>query len=170
MRNIGRSIGAAAASAALLLAGCAGGGVTVGATPEQTVSIGRCPEVRILPDAQSLVVYEGDVADPALIRYQASILETARSCRAAGQTISMSIGVGGRIAAGPRAGGATTTARLRIAVLVDETEVAFQQDYDLTASLGPPDYGADFRVTADATFPVPPAEQGVRIVVGFVQN
>ena len=74
--------------------------------------------VQILPGTESLTVYDrGHDGEADFIRSQGSITRTARECHAldAG-TLSVKLGVAGRVVAGPKGGAGTVTMPLRVAV------------------------------------------------------
>jgi hypothetical protein len=163
------SVLAAGLAGASVLAGC---NTTGNLMPAPLVSVGSCPGVDIIAGAQAIVVHDpASSADPSRVRYQAAILDTARQCLAQGSTLTMTVGVSGRIVAGPRADGGTGSATVRIAVLLDTKTVLYQQAYQVSAGLAAPAYGGDFNIVAgNISVPVPAADQRLSIVAGFVPN
>jgi hypothetical protein len=144
MARLGAGI-AAGAMLSLLLGGCGstGGSGSVGglfssspldlfhqsakATKGGTASTGPlvdteydCPEVKVRYGAATLMV--GDKpggGEPAAldVKYQGSILRTARECHLAGNIMTMKVGVEGRIITGPAGGPGNVDVPLRIAVV-----------------------------------------------------
>ena len=113
---------------------------------------GYCPPVHILPGTESMVVYDkGHDGDAAFVRTQGSITETARECQALdATTLSIKVGVGGRILAGPKGGAGTVTMPIRIAVARQhDNSVLFSKAFPVTVDLTAPDFGADYSQVFD---------------------
>jgi hypothetical protein len=80
----------------------------------------ECPGVTIRTGASTLTIgSKPGVAEPAALdlRYQGSILRTARECHVAAGIMTMKIGIEGRIITGPAGGPGTVDVPLRIAVV-----------------------------------------------------
>ena len=88
-------------------------------TIEQYLQSGYCPPVEIRPGTETLIVYErGHDQDPAYIRFQGSITKTARECHTIGaDTLTIKVGIAGRLTAGPKGGAGNFALPLRIAVI-----------------------------------------------------
>ena len=100
--------------------------------PDFFLKSGYCPPVQVLPGAESLVAYDrGHENDENYIRSQGSITKTARECNAlSADTLSIKVGVAGRVLAGPKGGAGTVTMPLRIAVTKQGGgKVLFSQAY-----------------------------------------
>ncbi len=176
-----------------MLAACAGGGASgggglgglfgagdpnAGVTTVQTqyppdffLKSGYCPQVQILPGAESLTVYDrGHDGEADFIRSQGSITRTARECHAldAG-TLSVKLGVAGRVLAGPKGGAGTVTMPLRVAVSRQhDGTVLFSKAFTFTTTLSAPDFAADYSEVFDQiTFKVNPDDRDLVIFVGF---
>jgi hypothetical protein len=79
-----------------------------------------CPDVQIRQGAATLVIGSNpkdQQPSPLSVRYQGSIIRTARECHVVAGTMTMKVGVEGRIITGPAGGPGTIEAPLRIAVV-----------------------------------------------------
>jgi hypothetical protein len=79
-----------------------------------------CPEISIRNGASTLLIGSkpGDAAPAALdVRYQGSIIRTARECHVNAGIVTMKVGIEGRIITGPAGGPGTVDVPLRIAVV-----------------------------------------------------
>ncbi len=183
----------AAVAAAAFLAGCAssgggGGGLfglfgagnpNAGVTtvdnksypPDFFLKSGYCPPVQILPGTESLIVYErGHDGDPKSIRSQGSISKTARECHALdASTLSIKVGVAGRVLAGPKGGAGTVTMPIRIAVVKQHGgNVLFSKAFPVTVTLTAPEFVSDFSDVFDqVTVKVTPDDRDLIVYVGF---
>lgn len=132
---------------------------------------GYCPPVHILPGTESLIVYDkGHDGDAAFVRTQGSITETARECQALDTTtLSIKVGISGRILAGPKGGAGTVTMPIRIAVARQhDNSVLFSKAFPVSANLNPPDFGADYSQVVDqVVVQVGPDDRDLVIYVGF---
>ena len=91
------------------------------AAPEVDTDI-ECPPVKIRNGAASLTIgMNPKEAEPSplQVRYQGSIVRTARECHVAGGVMSMKVGVEGRIITGPAGGPGNVEVPVRIAVVQD---------------------------------------------------
>ena len=80
----------------------------------------ECPEIQVRTGAGTLMIGSkpGEGAPAALdVRYQGSIIRTARECHVNAGTVTMKIGIEGRIITGPAGGPGTVDVPLRIAVV-----------------------------------------------------
>jgi hypothetical protein len=79
-----------------------------------------CPEVQVRTGAATLMIGSkpGDSEPAALdVRYQGSIIRTARECHVNAGVMTMKVGIEGRIITGPAGGPGTVDVPLRIAVV-----------------------------------------------------
>ena len=79
-----------------------------------------CPEVRVRTGASTLMIGSkpGDGEPAALdVRYQGSIIRTARECHVNAGIMTMKVGIEGRVITGPAGGPGTVDVPLRIAVV-----------------------------------------------------
>jgi hypothetical protein len=170
-RNGSSALLAGPVMAALLLAGCVGnGGVETVAMPEARTYEGpACPSIVVQSGAEARVVYSGNTADPARIRYQAGILEVSRTCSILGDVISVNIDVAGRFVGGPAAQAGTVRDTIRVAIVNGNT-VLSTRDYAISGVLAPPLFGQDFRVTDSIVVPAAPVGVFYRVMVGVDQG
>lgn len=135
------------------------------------LSRGYCPPVHIRPGTESFVVYErGHEDDPAYVRYQASITQTARECQVLGpDTLSIKVGIAGRVTAGPKGGPGNATLPLRIAVVKQAGSAVFYSEAFKTAvAVAAPTYAADYsQVIEQVTVKVGPGDRDLIVYVGF---
>ena len=101
--------------------------VTTGGAPGAGPEIDTeydCPEVQIRFGASTLMIGDkpGQGEPNALdVRYQGSIIRTARECHLAGNIMTMKVGIEGRIITGPAGGPGNVDVPLRLAVAQEGT-------------------------------------------------
>lgn len=177
---------ALAPACALALAGCLGFGGSDGgdmaattATTEATgdpeaIDIRRylgpdyCPELRIRDGAEVVRRYDpAHVDDPAYVIWQASIGRTARECLyETDGTLTLRIGVSGRVIAGPKGGPATVEVPLGIVVeKYQEAELA-AETIPLAIAI-PPQNSTTFSEVREINVPSPGTDRDYLIHVGF---
>jgi hypothetical protein len=177
-RQLGAIMAVACTSA--LLAGCSTAGsnrgvVTVAAKDELPLELflkrGYCPPVQIRVGTEALVVHErGHEDDPAYIRYQGSISRTARECQVLGpETLSIKVGVAGRLTVGPKGGTGTATLPLRVAVIKQSGSVVMHsQVVNVPVTISGPPYSAEFtQVVENVTLQLGPDDRDLIVYVGF---
>jgi hypothetical protein len=132
-----------------------------------------CPSVDIRFGASTLAVgLPGKPASGTDLRYQASVLRTARDCTLSGNEIRARVGVQGRIIVGPAGAPQTVTVPIRVA-LVEESihqKVIFSKAYQTNVDLSQGDGNTDFSFVAeDIVYPVPTGVAGDKYIfyVGF---
>jgi len=89
--------------------------------PENPTDI-ECPGVIIRSGAATMTIGSNpkeETPSPLDVRYQGSIVRTARECHVANGVMNMKVGVEGRIITGPAGGPGTVDVPLRIAVVQD---------------------------------------------------
>jgi hypothetical protein len=179
LRTIGTLIAVALASAVLVACSATGNPnknvVTVASDDatniEAYIRQGYCPPVQVRPGTEAFVVYDrGHDGDPAFIRYQGSIGETARECHpneAGG--LSIKVGIAGRLTAGPKGGAGTATLPIRVAVVKQHgNTVLFSQVYKVPVTVTAPQYSGDFAEVADQIgLQLGPGDRDLIIFVGF---
>jgi hypothetical protein len=87
--------------------------------PETDTDI-ECPGVQVRNGASTLIIgSKPGQAEPAAldIRYQGSLIRTARECHVANGVMTMKVGIEGRVITGPAGGPGTVDVPLRIAVV-----------------------------------------------------
>lgn len=164
------------------LAGLFGGGSTGATTatadgqgmersPDFFLKSGYCPPVQVRLGTEALISYErGHEGDPAFIKSQASIANTARECTAlAADTLSMKIGVAGRLVAGPVGKPELVTVPVRVAVSKQSTgAVLYSQVFTSKVQLTAPTLSADFSQVLDqVVFKVAPDDRDLIVFIGF---
>jgi hypothetical protein len=171
---------AAAAICALGLASCASSSENraVVTVPNQDVlpaeffvAQGYCPPVQIRPGTESFVVHErGQEGNPAFVRYQASITKTARECHPVGpDTLSIKVGVAGRLTAGPKGGAGSATLPLRIVVVKQAGSAVFYSEvFSVPVTVTAPTFAADYSQVIDqVTVKVGSGDRDLIVYVGF---
>lgn len=121
-----------------------------------------CPIVKLQPDTEFIRrAVEGAEGDSGL-RWQASILRTARECSRAGEGVKIRVGLSGRVVEGPR--GAPDTVELPVRIAVREGgEVTYSRLHSVSVTrTGASDAWAF--VDEDVIVDDP---DGTTIVVGF---
>jgi hypothetical protein len=151
-----------------------GGTVTVGNEQFDVgmfLKSGYCPPVEIRNGGESLITYErGHEGDPAFIAFQGTIGRTARECAAAGpDSLTIKVGVAGRVVAGPTGRPANVTLPLRISVVKQHGgDVLYSQVFRFPATVTPPEFAADFAQVIDGVgITVGPADRDLIVLVGF---
>ena len=168
-------------AAAAFLAACSGSDSAPDLTATGTGTAGKpefdfskdgyCPPLQLRAGTGSLVVYErGQEGKRDHVRYQASITQKARECRITGNTLSMDIGVSGRVVAGPkgRAGSVQLPIRIVIAKQVGGTSALYSNLFTIPVTLSPPQLNANYReVFKNVTVEVGPDDRNLIVYVGF---
>ncbi len=181
IRRSGPSSGLALAACGLVLAGCSSnaipgmsslsgmfGSSTVttantaapaGETPAQQPSF-ECPSIAIRQGASTMQI-SANPSDPSALnmRYQIGLGETARECRLTGTTLSMRIGIQGRVILGPAGGAGQIDVPLRLAVVREGPEprpiaTRFQR---INVTIPQGDTNVSFtHIEEELSFPMPP--------------
>jgi hypothetical protein len=137
---------------------------------EAYLNQGYCPPVQVRAGTESLVVYDkGHDGDPAYVRYQASILKTARECHYAGSALMIKVGIAGRLAAGPVGKPGSFALPLRLAVTKQEGgTVFFTSAAKVPVTISAPEYATDYSTVMDnISFEVGPQDRDLIIYVGY---
>ena len=80
----------------------------------------ECPSVTVRAGASTLMIGDsakGPESDVLSLRYQGTIIRTARECNVSGGVMTMKVGIEGRIITGPAGGPGEVNVPLRIAVV-----------------------------------------------------
>jgi hypothetical protein len=80
----------------------------------------ECPSVTVRTGASTLMIADnakGPEADALSLRYQGTIIRTARECNVSGGVMTMKVGIEGRIITGPAGGPGEVNVPLRVAVV-----------------------------------------------------
>jgi hypothetical protein len=132
-----------------------------------------CPRVDIRQGASTLMSNASSADQSAMtLRYQATFGRTARECMVQGATLSIKVGVQGRIILGPAGGPGDTTVPLRVALVKEgiEPKTVWSKLYTVPVSVGPGQLNVPFtHVVEDMAVPMPsPSDLDHYIIyVGF---
>jgi hypothetical protein len=131
-----------------------------------------CPSVSIRPGASTYAVGQpGKPASGSDLRYQATIIRTARDCNLSGGQIVARIGIQGRVIAGPAGAPASVDVPLRIAVVQDGVtpKTIFTKAYQTNVSMSADSSVVFSLVAEDVTYPPPVGAAGDSYVfyIGF---
>lgn len=120
-----------------------------------------CPDVKVRAGAATLMIgsKQGEGEPGALdLRYQGSIIRTARECHLTGNTMTMKVGIEGRIITGPAGGPGNVDVPMRIAVVqegVTPKVVASKFGRETVTLTGTIDRINFTHVAEDLSFPLP---------------
>ncbi|HET7717603.1 MAG TPA: hypothetical protein VFK86_18420 [Bauldia sp.] len=130
-----------------------------------------CPPIQIRAGTATMTVYErGHENESAYVRYLASISQTARECTMVGDTLTIKVGIAGRVVAGPKGSAANITLPLRIAVAKQfgGTGPLYSELFKIPVSLTAPTFGANYNQVFDqVTVTAGPNDRNLIIYVGF---
>jgi hypothetical protein len=131
-----------------------------------------CPPVIIRAGTEAMSLYEkGHEAEPDYVRFLGSIGKTARECHRDGDTLSMKVGVSGRVVAGPKGAAGTVTLPLRVAVakqIGGAKGALYSQLFKIQVPVSPPTLGADYSQVFDqVSVKIGPDDHDLIIYVGF---
>ena len=120
-----------------------------------------CPEVQVRTGAATLMIGSkpGEGEPGALdVRYQGSIIRTARECHVNAGIMTMKVGIEGRVIAGPAGGPGTVEVPLRIAVVhegINPKAIVSKLARIPVTVTGTVDRVTFTHVEPDVTFPLP---------------
>ena len=120
-----------------------------------------CPDVKVRAGAATLMIgsKQGEGEPGALdLRYQGSITRTARECHLNGNTMTMKVGIEGRIITGPAGGPGNVDVPMRIAVVqegVTPKVVASKFGRETVVLTGTIDRTNFTHIADDISFPLP---------------
>src|ERR1700759_1604160 len=120
-----------------------------------------CPGVQIRNGASTLIIGSkpGDAEPAALdVRYQGSIVRTARECHVNSGMMTMKIGIEGRVITGPAGGPGTVYVPMRIAVVkegVNPQTITSKFGKESVTLAGDGDRVTFTHIDPDITFPLP---------------
>lgn len=140
-------------------------------TPDMFLDAGYCPPVQIRPGTESVMIYERNhEEDPAYVRFQGSITKTARECHTlGGTTLTIKVGIAGRLTAGPKGAAGKYTLPLRVAVVKQHGNTVFySQVSKVVLTIAAPAYAADFtQVVDNVSFQIGPDDRDLIVYVGY---
>ncbi|HEY1475710.1 MAG TPA: hypothetical protein VGF53_16665 [Pseudolabrys sp.] len=119
-----------------------------------------CPEIRIRTGASTLMIGSKPGVEPSALelRYQGSIIRTARECHVNAGIMSMKVGIEGRVITGPAGGPGTVDVPLRIAIVqegVTPKAIASRFGRETATLDGSVDRVIFTHIESDITFPLP---------------
>ncbi|MCO5131782.1 MAG: hypothetical protein M9932_14660 [Xanthobacteraceae bacterium] len=141
-------------------------------TPSSDASLPVCPAVSIRPGASTFAVgVPGREATGNDLRYQATIVRTARDCSLNDGMVTARIGIQGRVIVGPAGAPATVEVPIRIAVVqggVSEKTI-FTRAYRTTVTMQGDNTVPFSLVAEDVVYPAPTAAVGDSYIfyIGF---
>jgi hypothetical protein len=142
-----------------------GGVVTFGDSEGQVMATAQtssgssdidCPSVTVRSGAAAWQISSG--SGPNNVRYQGSLGQLARECAVLGETMTMRVGVEGRILVGPQGGAGNVNVPLRIALVAEgpTPRPIWSKFYSVPVAVPPNASQAIFsQVEDDLTFPIP---------------
>jgi hypothetical protein len=133
-----------------------------------------CPGIDIRTGAATYSVGPQGTADvtPTTLRYQADIAKTARECSIAAGSMTIKVGVQGRLILGPTGGPGQVDVPLRLALVQEgvEPKTIWTKFYRVGVTVPPGQTNVPFvQIEENMTFPLPkPAELDAYVIyVGF---
>lgn len=130
-----------------------------------------CPPIQIRAGTATLEVYErGHENEQQYVRYLASISQTARECTMVGDTLTIKVGIAGRVVAGPKgsAGNITLPVRVAVAKQFGGTGPLYSQLFKIPVTLAAPTFNANYHQVFDqVTVNAPPQDRNLIIYIGF---
>jgi hypothetical protein len=151
-------------------------GALVTAPPKETSTADfkksdYCPPIQIRAGTATMSVYErGHENETQYVRYLASITQTARECTMAGETLTIKVGVAGRVVAGPKGSAGNITLPLRVAVAKQfgGDGPLYSELFKIPITLAAPSFGANFnQVYEQVTVTIGPNDRNLIVYVGF---
>ncbi len=143
------------------------------APPPPEANEPTCPSVDIRAGASTLPVgLPGKQASGNDLRYQISVLRTARDCTLTGGEVHARVGIQGRVIVGPAGAPPSVTVPMRVALVQEgiQQKVIFSKAYQTTVDMSQGAGTADFSYVAeDIVYPVPVGSAGDNYIfyVGF---
>jgi hypothetical protein len=125
------------------------------AGPTRTSDV-DCPQATVRTGAATWQIPPG--TGPTNIRYQASLGQLARECALLGETMTMRVGIEGRVLVGPKGGPGSVSVPVRIAVIHEgpQPRTLWTKFYSIPVSIGQGTTQAAFaQVEDDVTFQLP---------------
>jgi len=134
-----------------------------------------CPTVDVRPGAATLQsTSTGRDASAGTLRYQMTIAQTARECAVLGATMTIKVGVQGRVILGPAGAPGRVDVPLRLALVQEgmTPKTIWTKFYKVAVAIAPGQTTVPFTyVEEDLTFPVPSRDvlDAYVVYVGFDQ-
>jgi hypothetical protein len=129
-----------------------------------------CPAVTVRGGASTWQIPAG--TGPTNVRYQGTLGQLARECAVLGETVTMRVGVEGRVLVGPKGGPGSVNVPLRVALVAEgpTPRTIMSKFYSVPVQVPPNASQAVFsQVEDDLTFPMPPNRRidNYVVYVGF---
>ena len=128
-----------------------------------------CPQVTVRTGAATWQIPPG--TGPTGIRYQASLGQLARECAILGETMTVKVGVEGRVLVGPKGGPGAVSVPVRIAVIHEgpQPRTLWTKFYSIPVTIGQGTTQAAFaQVEDDVTFQLPVNKSELAAYVVYV--
>ncbi len=130
-----------------------------------------CPKIKIRAGTETMRVYpkgvkKDDEGASQKLRFQATIQESVRECNYIAQTLSMRVGIAGRVINGPTGEAGSLELPIRIAVVRGD-EVLYSQLHKISTNMEPGRNLATFRFVDEAVNIDKPDKPNVQIFIGF---
>jgi hypothetical protein len=134
----------------------------------------ECPIIEVRSGASTMTVHGPGDAVATNVRYQAMIAQTARECAVLGSTMTIKVGMQGRIVLGPLGGPGKLDVPVRMALVQEgpEPKTLWTKLYQVPVAIATGQTNVPFvHVEQDLTFPVPKADdlESYVVYVGFDQ-
>jgi hypothetical protein len=134
----------------------------------------ECPVVDVRSGASTMTVHGPGETVATNVRYQATIAQMARECAVLGATMTVKIGVQGRIILGPLGAPGTLDVPVRMALVQEgpEPKTLWTKLYRVPVAIPAGQSNVPFvHVEQDLTFPVPKGDalESYIVYVGFDQ-
>lgn len=152
----------------LALAGCASTTQTIGSNPNPDGSISAnkvansdidCPGMMVRSGASTWQVPSG--SNSTNLRYQGSLGQLARECAILGDSMTIKVGVEGRVLVGPKGGAGSVAVPLRIALVQEgpQPKSMWTKFYSIPVNVQQGQTQVTFtHVEDDLTFAIPPSK------------
>jgi hypothetical protein len=133
-----------------------------------------CPALDVRQGASTIVVYGAGEQSANNVRWQATVGETARECALAGGTMTVKVGMQGRIIIGPAGGAGRLDVPVRYAVVHEgpEPKTVWTKLYKIPVDIPAGQPNVPFVHVDTVTFPKPPGDalESYVIYIGFDQT
>lgn len=129
-----------------------------------------CPPLQVRSGTSTMEVYErGHEKEQAHVRYLASISQTARECTMSGDTLTIKVGIAGRVVSGPKGAAGSITLPVRVAVVkqLGGEGPLYSQLFKIPVTLSAPSLAANYNQVEQVVVQAPPADRNLIIFVGF---
>jgi hypothetical protein len=134
----------------------------------------ECPIIEVRSGASTITVHGPGEAVATNVRYQATIAQTARECAVLGATMTIKVGLQGRLILGPLGAAGKLDVPVRMALVREgpEPKTLWTKLYQVPVAVATGQSNVPFvHVEQDLTFPVPKGDEleNYVVYVGFDQ-